>query len=339
MYPSRRAKAFTLVELLVVITIIGILISLLLPAVQAAREAARRIQCANQLKQIGLALHNYVQANKVFPPGAISGTTDSDGVFTDTSDCWTNAAAGNGAHGTSLLLRILPQMELDNAFAQWNFGTSVTGNTKTAMLDIKSFYCPSRRTAFRTGIDNRTTPTNMTLTGTSWTGGGTDYGGCAGRLAWPVGTNHEMPYDDGTTTSYVDRWGIFGQLNKSASFSSIRDGTSNTLMIGELQRITIITSSTANSNTKPYAGPYLSHEGWAVGGDATLFTTAEAYAIRGSMLPLNNGYFASPGGEHGGMANFGLADGSVRTINNSINANVFGLLGSMADGDSTPVDF
>ena len=75
---------------------------------------------------------------------------------------------------------------------------------------------------------------------------------CAGRLTWPVGTNHEMPYEDGTAAqSYVERWGIFGQVNRSASFSSILDGASNTLLVGELQRITIVTSSTTNSNTKP----------------------------------------------------------------------------------------
>jgi prepilin-type processing-associated H-X9-DG protein len=325
------------VELLVVISIIGVLISLLLPAVQAAREAARRIQCTNQLKQLGLAMQNYAQANKVFPPGAISGSMVSDGTVTSfvlTTDCWTNASAGTGSHGTSLLLRILPYMELNNVYSHWNFGTSVTGNSGTAMIDIKSFYCPSRRTAFRTGIDNRTSPTNMTLTGTSWTGGGTDYGGCAGRLAWVVGTNHEMPSDDGTSDTLAVRWGIFGQLNQSTSFGQISDGTSNTILLGELQRITTVSSNI----TKLDVGPYLSHEGWAVGGDATLFTTNEVRTAQWNTLPLNNGYFASPGSEHIGMANFGFADGSVRPVNNSVNTNVFALMGSMADGDSTQPD-
>jgi prepilin-type N-terminal cleavage/methylation domain-containing protein len=352
-----KRDGFTLIELLVVITIIGMLIALLLPAVQAAREAARRMQCVNNLKQIGLALHNYAQANGVFPPGAVSGTTNSStGVFTATNDTWTNAAAGAGAHGTSMLLRILPYIEKDNIFRQWDFSVSVLGNAQTtadagtyshtaALLEIKAFYCPSRRQGFTTGTDNQT---NMTLTGAAWTGGGTDYGGCAGRLSWPVGSNHEMPYDDGSagaflgywstnspypagfTNSYSQCWGIFGQLNKSASFSSIRDGTSNTIMTGELQRITTVagTGTPVNSST----GPYLSHEGWAVGGDATLFSTGVPPAVSGSNMLMNNGYFASPGSNHSGVVNFGLADGSVRSMNSTMSADVFSLLGSMADG-------
>ena len=87
----------------------------------------------------------------MFPPGVVSGTTDASGVFADAADCWTNAAAGNGAHGTSLLLRILPQMESGNAFAQWNFGTSVTGNAKTAMAGDQELLLPQPSDRLSTG--------------------------------------------------------------------------------------------------------------------------------------------------------------------------------------------
>ena len=134
---SRKTTAFTLVELLVVITIIGILIALLLPAVQAAREAARRVACNNNLKQIGLAIHNYVQVHRMFPPGNIS--TQSPPAQVEVG--WpilAEAALGSpfraglpGPQGTSFLLRILPYIEGDNIASHWNFSAGVTNTTTT----------------------------------------------------------------------------------------------------------------------------------------------------------------------------------------------------------------
>lgn len=348
-HPNKTCAAgFSLIELLVVITIIGILIALLLPAVQAAREAARRMQCTNQLKQLGLALHNYAQANKVFPPGTVTSTTN-------VNDPWADAKAGSGYHGTSWMLRVLPFIEMDAIFKIWDFTTSVTGNAvatahgpntlgvTTAMLEVRAFYCPTRRNAIRPGTDNQT---NMTLSGTAWLGGGTDYGGCAGRIdGWTTSGNHTLlngttgytplaggQYAIASDTSASKRWGIFGQVNTSASFSAIRDGTSNTIMTGEVQRIT----ATPLSST-PGTGAVLSHEGWALGGDATAFSTG-ILLYTGVTSLMNNGDFRSPGSDHSGSVNAGLADGSVRSMSASTNADVFSLLGSMADGVPAQMD-
>jgi prepilin-type processing-associated H-X9-DG protein len=124
------------------------------------------------------------------------------------------------------------------------------------------------------------------------------------------------------------RWGIFGRVNVSTKFDEITDGTSNTIMTGELQRITDITPG--------------SKDGWAVGGPATLFTTGAMMCRNGTAVTnvakptegsrMNNGFWGSPGSEHSNGANFGMADGSVRFISDSMDPNIFALLGSMADG-------
>ena len=170
---SVRRAAFTLVELLVVITIIGILIALLLPAVQAAREAARRMTCTNQLKQIGLAVHNYAQSNRVFPPGCITTATTAS-ACNPVSENATSAAA----HGTGFLLRILPYMEFNNIYNNWTFALNAEGNLVQAVMEVKPFYCPTRRSGSRTSTD--TNPLSSTATG-----GGTDYGDA--RAAYPIG--------------------------------------------------------------------------------------------------------------------------------------------------------
>ncbi len=127
--PGRSRDGFTLIELLVVIAIIAVLIALLLPAVQAAREAARRIQCTSNLKQIGLGLHNYISAQNVLPPGRINAHIKGAG------DCW------------GLYAQMLPQLEQQQVFNACNFGlapdTPDPANTTVNMTFLNVLICPS----------------------------------------------------------------------------------------------------------------------------------------------------------------------------------------------------
>lgn len=344
---------FTWKDLLVVIVVSGVMIFLLLPAISRPREANRRNQCRNNLKQIGLALHNYAQANRVLPPGTICGT---DPIQPGNQyDVWKEAGEiGKGFHGTSILLRIKPFIEGDGIAEAWANGRrgtiancwSPAANAGTKNLlgpaakDTDGYYCPTRRSGLRT-------EDHQMMLASWWPGGGTDYGGCAGRHAaftldtgynlcdastyyspnyYPKPFNAENDSDD-------RRWGIFGRVNISTKFDEIPDGTSYTIMTGELQRITDTTPG--------------SKDGWAVGGPATLFTTGAMFSYHNGKLTcvddpatgklMNNRFFGSPGSEHSGGAHFGLADGSVQFISEEIDPTVFALLGSMADGGEVSI--
>jgi len=336
---QRRGRiGFTLVELLVVIAIIGILIALLLPAVQAAREAARRAQCMNHLKQLGLAVHNYVATIRGFPPVFI---IDSAYAPSNTQwDVWQQAESGE--HGTSWMLQILPYIEQENLFAAWDFTKNVKDNQATAARDVPGFYCASRRNGIR--------PDDEAMMFLGWTAGGTDYGACmsAANLYWNQSTayggnacGHKIIRHERLMWNQGDNGpnrypgpGIF-LPNESTRIADIRDGTSNTLMLGELQRVQIPLGEPANFDN---CGE-MSHDGWAAGGVSTNFDTYSNIIPDDAENPggLNNGFFESAGSEHPGGAQFCLGDGSVRLLSENIDTLVYESFGTRAGGGTVPI--
>ncbi len=357
---SRRHihRGFTLIELLVVIAIIAILVALLLPAVQQARESARRAQCQNNLHNIGLALHNYVAAHRVFPPGQVNrlflppvqSVVEIDTAIlrqANPTEALLTNQDGFGVHGTSWMLHILPFIDQAVLYNNWDFDVNVFLNGRPVLdndttfdsgtvfdveggdkltlnllrppeTDIAVYYCPSRRN-------------NMELQRFTWMNrignfleGGNDYGGCIGSGVGfddiTKATFHLTPTQvefDGTLTfgPRTLHVGIF-YVNSSTRMVDITDGTSNVLMVGEVMRLNNATDETRQSN-----------DGWAWGGAATLF---------GTRIGINKGiHFDNAGSEHIGLAQFVLADGSVRQISENINIVLFRNLGNMRN--SIPV--
>ena len=301
---------FTLIELLVVIAIIAILIGLLLPAVQKVREASSRAQCANNLKQMGLAAHNH---------------HDTHGLLPTSSEHWAIAipsytAPGNPVAGEGQKagwgFQILPFME-QVAVWQGAGGVTIADCQRNAIgAVIKTYFCPSRRApkALPPIADwyNNNTIGAANGPGGTYPHGPTDYA-----------SSHNVPPANGNPATLDGTHGAIVYGFRGIKLIDVKDGTSNTLMFGEKRM-----------NTR-FIGQYQSddNEGYTSGWDHD--------ATRSITLPpapdwqdaTNNSGENRFGSSHSGGANFALADGSIRFVTFSISQVNFRAMGTVANGE------
>ena len=238
----RKSPGFTLIELLVVIAIIGVLIALLLPAVQMAREAARRTQCRNNLKQLGLALHNYHDSHKVFPPGII-GTNFGPADNQICQFVAVNATCDNPtfskASGLMLILPFMEERGYYNAYNQLIACCDTRNGTAVAGV-VKSYTCPSNPRGFQPLVwAYYVAPPASALPGATAVGNGpgpTDYVFCVGGVGLFTCNN---PFIINTNAGLAGIPGIMKRaagafnVNSSVSIDKMKDGTSNTILMGE----------------------------------------------------------------------------------------------------------
>ncbi len=285
-------RGFTLVELLVVIAIIGVLVALLLPAVQAAREAARRSSCNNNLKQIGLALHNYHDTIGCFPPGGLGGI-------------------GNKL---SYEVLILPFIEQKNMYDALNMNVLVYNdpvNMAVALTIPKGFHCPS---AVQLDSIAAADVSGALRTKTS------HYYGVMG----PKGINPATGAAYGLTTAPAGHGGFSTQgilgNNTKNGFNNFQDGSSNTLMVGEI--------SWAKANH--YRVWIRGCDGTPCGSCKNVLNAINAVPYNGS----NNFNDVSFGSNHPGGALFVKGDGSVSFVPQTIDFNTYLSISSHDGGES-----
>lgn len=330
-----RRTGFTLIELLVVIAIIAILIALLLPAVQQAREAARRTQCKNNVKQLGLALHNYHDTFLTFPPGGVASIT--------------SGAPYQGWGWNTMLLPYMDQAPLYNLF---NFSNSmqvtITGQPTVIATQIGALRCPSdvggNVVAFVDVVPTvlGTAATQSNLFGRS------NYLGVVGWSLTPTNPTGLIAATPPSTANYR---GIFG-ANSKVNIGAITDGTSNAIVIGERY--------TPNAGGQATPGQPIGHGAWAgcpdpitVAGLSTIFGDTAAtinLAANGATTPLasgstsyringnntsvaNRGQTSGFGSLHVGGCHFLIGDGTVRYISENIDTGIYRNLGTINDGN------
>jgi len=318
--PSKRPHAFTLVELLVVIAIIGVLVALLLPAVQMAREAARRMKCQSNLKQLGLGLHNYESMHKALPYGA-------------------NAPCCNPP-GDNWAIMLFPFVELKPLYDSMDHNGFLNANTPANVAAAQSgklpiFICPSDGAASQPiMLRGPQTGANVTI-------------GKGHALWYPVsmGPTHmdTCPFCPVSSTPSDTNWccqgwsfgssanaglgitagtfaGIFGRYPKSIRFAEVTDGLSSTFMIGETLPTHCVWQSVFVPN-------------FPMSGTMIPLGTMEAAATN-----VNPGRVCGYKSFHPNGANFGMGDGSVRFVSRTIDYQLYNYLGSRAGGEQVTLD-
>jgi prepilin-type N-terminal cleavage/methylation domain-containing protein len=331
----RLRVGFTLVELLVVIAIIGVLVALLLPAVQAAREAARRSSCSNKLRQLAIGLHNHHDTKDKFPPGAQNAVLPTPNP-TNTTTTFA---------GTSWIVFTLPFIEQQPLYDRYRFDlayNSVENGRDVGSVIVQTLYCPSGPDPKKYLDPNTNVTTNPS----------THYYGIMGPCG-PSGTgtdNWPITYNGITRTYRVGdptnngTWSFHGILSHyretTGSISSFRvvrmadiiDGTTNTLMLGEIS-ITLPTNIPGTTTAQPNQ-----YRTWIRGNNGGSGATKNiAYPINSTMYNGSNNFnHLSMGSEHPGGAQFALGDASVRFISQTIDMTVYQLISSMNGEEHVP---
>jgi len=334
---AKRTSGFTLIELLVVIAIIAILIGLLLPAVQKIREAARRMQCSNNLKQYGLALHNYHDVNSMLPRGGMMGYIPPPPATQNRDYAPDGWQTGDwGSDQGSWQVYVLPFMEQDNMFRQINVNHNVRNSVGAGINNIPG---PARRVKYMR------CPSDDYQLDQPWTNYAGSLGpqclaeacGFAPNQVWCqpessgvggglAGMGYSWSPDHGNAWSNSDIRGMFNRLGAMMTLS-VPDGLSNTIFVGE---------------TLPAQHDHFTNVGWwhfngAGVGASTIVPMNYNSSGTNWCSPANTfrGNWNIAWGfksKHSGGANFLFGDGSIRFVRETIDHRTFQLLGCRNDG-------
>jgi len=322
-------KAFTLIELLVVIAIIAVLVGLLVPAVQKVREAANRMSCSNNLKQLGLAAHNHASTENGFLPyGMVRNQTS-----TNPSPGFPNPSELGTAYRCAIWHLLLPYVEQDALFKRWNFtnfnaNNIAPGGTTSWVGDhffiqkVKTYICPS----------NPGDALNKSFSGSGsnqyFTGSYLASGGTRGYPRWSTG--------NAVPSLFQFQDGAFNQ-NTRYKLTDLIDGTSNTLLFGERHYFDPVFD--AGPPTVPFSDR-IGNWGWTwfgAQGDCFFGTSAPINFKWSAATPRTQVAFDdrinAAGSGHSGGSNFCLGDGSVRFLAENMNAVAYRAMGTRAGGE------